>query len=198
MTIKICGITNEQDARQAIDAGATALGFNFWPKSPRYCPVDEAERFVPALPAEVLRVGVFVNESAGVIELACQRLSLDVAQLHGSCEEPAGIRIWKAIAVSDGFDASVLSGNSAEAFLLDAPAGDAHGGTGRTFDWGLVRETRSRIVLAGGLDATNVARAVAMVKPWGVDACSRLEASPGIKDHRKVAEFIRAARDIAA
>jgi phosphoribosylanthranilate isomerase len=197
MTIKVCGVTNEADARQAIEAGATALGFNFWPRSPRYIAIETAEAFVPGLPAGVLRVGVFVNATADGIEEACRRAQLDVAQLHGeACEAPSGIRVWKAVSVGEGFDAAAsLADERAEAFLLDAPAGEMHGGTGRSFDWALVREARRRIVLAGGLDASNVARAIAVARPWGVDACSRLEASPGIKDHQKVAEFIRAARN---
>lgn len=192
--IKICGITNAADARQAVEAGAGALGINFWPRSPRFCPVQSALGFVPSIPEGVLRVGVFVNESAETIGETCRLLHLDVAQLHGTCQPPPGVRTWKAIAVDVKFASAALDDPAHEAFLVDAPAGQLHGGSGRVFDWNLVRGAGRPIVLAGGLGPDNVARAIATARPWGVDACSRLEAAPGIKDHQKVAAFISAAR----
>lgn len=199
MIIKVCGITTQADSLAAIAAGANALGFNFWPSSPRYLSVDRAAEFVPALPAGVLRVGVFVNASAAEIVEAAERAALDIVQLHGASEAPAGLRRWRAAAVKPGFDpATSLADTAAEAFLLDAPAGDRHGGTGATYDWNLIRGLRQRIVLAGGLDAGNVARAIETAEPWGVDACSRLESSPGRKDPARVAAFVQAARQAAA
>ncbi|MBM3797273.1 MAG: phosphoribosylanthranilate isomerase [Acidobacteria bacterium] len=199
MIVKVCGITSREDALDAIAAGANALGFNFWPSSPRYISADRAAEFVPALPAGLLRVGVFVNATAAEIAEAAQRAALDIVQLHGASEAPAGLRRWRAAAVKPGFDPAIaLSDTGAEAFLLDAPSGDRHGGTGQTYDWNLIRGLRQRIVLAGGLDGANVARAIETAQPWGVDACSRLEAAPGRKDPARVAAFVQAALDAAA
>jgi phosphoribosylanthranilate isomerase len=193
--VKICGITNREDAEGAIAAGATALGFNFWPGSPRYIPVDAADGLMAIVPKTVWKVGVFVDEPAVRVHEIAHRLGLDVVQLHGSSAAPAGFRVWRACGVGDEFDMSQLGGG-VEAFLLDAPAGERHGGTGRTFDWSKVRNPKYKIVLAGGLDAANVGEAIRAVQPWGVDACSRLESSPGKKDHAKVAAFCRAAHEI--
>jgi phosphoribosylanthranilate isomerase len=190
--VKVCGITNAPDAHAAIEAGANALGFNFWSGSPRYLPVETASAFVPGLEGAV-KVGVFVDTPAAEVAQVAARLALDVVQLHGSAHPPAGVRYWRAVSVRAGFDSSSLKDDAAEAFLLDAPAGELHGGTGRTFDWNLVRASSRRIVVAGGLDASNVALAIATVRPWGVDACSRLEISAGKKDHGKVAAFVQAA-----
>jgi phosphoribosylanthranilate isomerase len=183
MLVKICGITAPEDARAAVEAGATAVGFNFYAKSPRYVePAAWIRAFTGAL-----KVGVFVNESAGRIAEVMERCGLEVAQLHGGCEAPAGARVWLARSVEEE-----RSGNP-EAWLIDAPAGEMYGGTGKTYDWGRVRGVEGRVVLAGGLDASNVAEAIEAARPWGVDACSRLERAPGLKDHGKVAAFIRAA-----
>ncbi|HXR75813.1 MAG TPA: phosphoribosylanthranilate isomerase [Bryobacteraceae bacterium] len=192
--IKICGITNEQDARDAVQAGATALGFNFYRKSPRYVTVEQAQVIAASLPAAVLRVGVFVNETAeSIAETACY-VPLDVVQLHGRMPNPLPqLRIWRAIAVDENFDPGQLSGIDVDAFLLDAPT-DRFGGSGRSFDWVRAAGLKRRILLAGGLDGSNVEQGIAAVDPWGVDACSRIESSPGKKDARKVREFVAAAR----
>lgn len=188
MLVKICGITSHEDAAAAVEAGAGALGFNFWPKSPRYVRAEEAGE----IPAAVLRVGVFVSETEARIREIAKIARLDIVQLHGTATLPAGLRAWRAASVGAEFDPSHLD-SGYEAYLLDAPAGALHGGTGRTFDWNRVRGIAQRIVLAGGLGPDNVAQAIATVRPWGVDACSRLESSPGKKDHHKVAAFCRAA-----
>ena len=190
MLVKICGITNSADAVAAVDAGAGALGFNFWPKSLRYISPRAAGEIAPS--PGVLRVGVFVNAGEDEIRGAAAEAGLDVVQLHGEFHPPDRLAVWKAISVRQGFDPSLLDA-AADAFLLDAPSGEEYGGTGRTFDWSLVRGVPRRVVLAGGLDASNVGRAIETVRPWAVDACSRLESAPGIKDHRKVAEFLKAA-----
>ena len=192
MMVKICGITNRADALAAIAGGASALGFNFWPPSPRYIEVAAAAELLAALPAGPLKVGLFVNEAAAYIDAVARRLGLDVVQIHGECGVPAHVRVWKAYSVTEGFDIGKLD-DSAEAFLLDAPAGERCGGTGETFDWTLVRGVRKRIVLAGGLGPDNVRRAIETVHPWGVDACSRLESAPGKKDHPRMAAFLKAA-----
>jgi phosphoribosylanthranilate isomerase len=193
MIVKVCGITHEADARAAVAAGANALGYNFWPRSPRFITPDDAARFAPGV-AGALRVGVFVDSPPGEIARVAQRAALDVVQLHGSAAAPAGIRYWRAAPVRDDFDPASLHDAGAEAYLLDAPSGALHGGTGRTFDWSRVRGAGVRVVLAGGLDGSNVAGAIAAARPWGVDACSRLESSPGRKDHAKVAAFVAHAR----
>jgi len=189
MIVKICGITSTEDARAAVDAGATALGFNFWPRSPRHVTAEQAAGIVRTLPSGVWRVGVFVDEPAAAIEELAGRVPLDIVQLHGSCGMPRGLRVWKAVAAGD----AVVASPEVEAFLVDAPAGGERGGSGRTFDWKLAARLEVRVVLAGGLEASNVAEAIAVARPWGVDACSRLESAPGRKDHAKVREFIAAA-----
>lgn len=191
MIVKICGITNIDDALATVDAGASALGFNFYPKSPRYVR-PEVAREIAERTSAVLRVGVFVNEMPEHVERIMSTACMDVAQIYlGSL--PAGVRTWRARNVDATFDAAELDDPMPEAFLLDAPAPGVHGGTGHTFDWSRVPAVNRKIVLAGGLDASNIARAVAIAKPWGVDACSRLEIAPGRKDHKRVRDFIEAA-----
>lgn len=185
MMVKVCGITNLEDALAAAGAGATALGFNFYPPSPRYLAPEQAAPILAALPDGIVKAGIFVNESG---EEIASRLRLDVVQLHGAARAPAGFRIWRAVPAGD-----LLDDPDAEAFLVDTPSGAQYGGTGHTFDWSILRGTRKRVILAGGLDASNVRRAVETVHPWGVDACSRLESRPGIKDHQKMAAFVQAA-----
>jgi len=195
MMVKICGITNRGDALAAVDGGASALGFNFYPQSPRYIAPESAQAILATLPEGVVKVGVFVNEAAESVASLAGQLGLDVVQLHGdSIEIPAGLRVWRALPVAPDFDIASLDELPAEAFLLDAPSGSAHGGTGRSFDWALARGARRNVIIAGGLDETNVRRAIEEAQPWGVDACSRLESSPGQKDRRRMAEFLKAAR----
>jgi phosphoribosylanthranilate isomerase len=199
MTIKICGITNAEDALAATAGGATALGFNFYPRSPRYIAPERAAGI--ATPAGVRRVGVFVNEPAARVGEIARIARLDVAQLHGDeqpADYPAELAVWKAVRVTEDFDLSRYAECPVEALLLDGPAPGLYGGGGRSFDWSLGGACFSLpipIILAGGLDASNVARAVAIAHPWGVDACSRIEAAPGKKDHKKMLEFLQAARE---
>ncbi|MBM3726420.1 MAG: phosphoribosylanthranilate isomerase [Acidobacteria bacterium] len=190
--IKICGITTAEDAEACGDLGATALGFNFYPGSPRFVSGDTG--WIRGV-KRAITVGVFVNETAEAIRRVMEEHELDVAQLHGRCEAPAGFDIWKAVSVAEGFSPAALAG--ADAYLLDAPAGDQHGGTGRTFDWSLATgaEPGIRIIVAGGLGPENVAGAVAAVRPWGIDACSKLESEPGRKDMARVRAFLEAARE---
>jgi phosphoribosylanthranilate isomerase len=193
--VKICGITTLEDARQAVEAGADALGFNFWPGSVRYVTTERAGEIIARLGVPVLKVGVFVDSTAAIAESTARVAGLDVAQMHGSAVEAPAMRWWQAwSAKSDGLRER-MEGSSAEAYLIDTPAGALRGGTGKTFDWSLACGLPGRIVLAGGLGPDNVAAAIRVVRPWGVDACSRLEREPGLKDHAKVAEFIRAARE---
>jgi len=189
MMVKICGITNREDALAAIDGGASALGFNFYPGSPRYIDPERAAALIADLPGSIWKVGVFVNETPERIAVIS---GLDVAQLHGDeppCSYPRG-RVWKAARVDDGFRLDDLDDCPAEAILLDSPGA---GGTGRVFDWSRAAGSKKRIILAGGLDASNVKQAIATAQPWGVDVCSRIESAPGRKDHAKMAQFLKEA-----
>lgn len=183
--IKVCGITNEEDARIAVEAGANALGFNFYEKSPRYVTVGQARKIIDAAPGDYLKVGIFVSAALEVITAA----SMDVVQLYGEWRpEFDGLTVWKATTPNE---TERFCG--AEAYLMDTPNA-AFGGSGKMFDWMLARG-RHGVIVAGGLDGSNVAQAIAAAKPWGVDACSRLESRPGKKDPKKVADFVRAARE---
>ncbi|MGA2135651.1 MAG: phosphoribosylanthranilate isomerase [Bryobacteraceae bacterium] len=194
MMVKICGITNREDALAAIDGGAAALGFNFYAGSPRYIAPEAAAVIAAGLPARVWKVGVFVDEAAANVERIARQVGLDVAQLHGSetpKQYPRGTRVWKAIRVLDSAGETACP-TGVEAVLLDGPA------SGQAFDWARVPHGVAKLILAGGLDAGNVREAIAQVRPWGVDACSRLESSPGRKDHFKMAAFLKAALEVAS
>ena len=193
MMVKICGITNREDALAAIDGGAAALGFNFYPPSPRYVSPDQAAAIADGLPAGVWKVGVFVDESPEAVLRTATQVSLDIAQLHGSEppeQYPHGIRVWKAIRVV-GQAVGLPTDNPAEAVLLDGPA------SGQPFDWAYgaraILPANARLILAGGLDAGNVRAAIEQVHPWGVDACSQIEISAGRKNRSKMAAFLKAA-----
>jgi len=190
MMVKICGITNAEDAFAAIDGGAVALGFNFWPRSPRYVRPDAAHKIIERLPATVWKAGVFVDEAAGVIAETVREAGLDIAQLHGRetpADFPPCVRVWKAVRIGARFDSAAVDEYPAEAILLDGPA------NGVPFDWTLAASVSKKVIIAGGLDAGNVRRAIAQGRPWGVDTCSGIESAPGRKDHRKMAEFLKAA-----
>lgn len=196
--IKVCGITNLADAMASIDGGATCIGFNFYPKSKRYITLESAASIAASIPSYVRIAGVFVNEAPARIDDISGMLRLDVAQLHGDespWQLPSKPIVWKAFSVTETFDPRRLEEYPAvEAFLLDGPAGAEYGGSGKPFAWRLAAELKQRIIIAGGLDASNVRQAIAEAHPWGVDACSRLESSPGRKDLAKLKEFLEAAR----
>lgn len=185
MMVKICGITRREDALLAVEAGASALGFIFYPKSPRYVTPSAAAILGTGLDA--WKVGVFVDESPAAIEAVMRAAKLDVAQVYGDAV-PANTRVWRAIRHGSEPRASASAWN-AEAILFDGPA------NGISFDWNLARDQEQKIIVAGGLDALNVAEAIRIAKPWGVDASSKLESAPGIKDHEKVRAFIKAAQE---
>jgi phosphoribosylanthranilate isomerase len=184
MMIKICGITRREDAEAAVEAGASALGFIFYPQSLRYVTPAKAAELSEGLP--VCKVGVFVDEAPAAIEAVMLAARLDVAQIYGGAA-PGGFRVWKAFRIAGSFDAAL--GRGAEAILLDGAE------TGIPFDWRVAQGAAEKIIVAGGLDALNVADAIRLARPWGVDASSHLESVPGIKDHEKLRRFIRAAQE---
>jgi phosphoribosylanthranilate isomerase len=194
MMVKICGITNREDALVSVESGAAALGFNFYPESPRYVPPERAKSIVEILPVTIWKVGVFVDEAPESALRIAAEAGMDVFQAYVNAEAyPAGIRLWKVLRAGPEFSPTNLEDPKAEAFLLDTPSEQLHGGTGKTFDWKSVRGLPGKIVIAGGLDEKNVRRAIEEAEPWGVDACSRLEACPGRKDHLKLTRFLKAA-----
>jgi phosphoribosylanthranilate isomerase len=189
MMVKICGITNREDALAAVDAGATALGFNFYPDSPRYVAPEKAAELGDGL--GVTKVGIFVDAAEEAVAAVLRTAGLDIAQVYG-IRSYGGLRTWRACRVKQG-DFALPDDSSAEAFLLDGFSPEVYGGSGQTFHWSIARNLDRRIVLAGGLHAGNVREAIQQARPWGVDACSRIEKSPGLKDHEKMKQFIQAA-----
>ena len=190
MMVKICGITNIEDALAAIKGGASALGFNFWPRSPRYVTPESARRLIENLPSGILKAGVFVDEDRALVAQTARFVGLDIVQLHGRetpSDFPDGSRVWKAIRIRETFDPAAVDVGPAEALLLDGPA------NGVSFDWTIAARISTKVIIAGGLDADNVRRAIEQARPWGVDACSRIEISPGKKDHVRMAQFLKAA-----
>jgi len=201
--VKICGITNPGDARVAADAGADAVGFIF-ADSPRCVDAEEAHRISIALPANVIKVGVFVDEEPAEILRISREVGLDLAQLHGD-ETPeavtavreAGVKVMKALRVKSAASLDALDEYEADLFLLDAHSARARGGTGERFDWGVAKSLKGRdnIVVSGGLDPENVREAVEFFEPFGVDASSSLEDGPGRKNDELVRRFVLAAKD---
>jgi len=186
--VKICGLTNLEDALAAAGMGAAAAGFNFYTGSPRYIAPEALAAWIGEVPVGMWKVGVFVNEPVTRVLEISRALELDVAQLHGKetpNDVPQGIRVWKAARVVDGYDFASLEAFQTEALLLDGPA------SGIRFDWSVATGRGRKIVLAGGLDVDNVREAIEHVRPWGVDVCSRIESAPGKKDHARMKRFIQ-------
>jgi phosphoribosylanthranilate isomerase len=201
--VKICGITNLDDARGAIAAGADALGLNFYEKSPRFLTVPQAAEISRHVPSFVLRVGVFVNAPEELVARAIHECGLGMLQFHGE-ETPEncakfGLMNMKAFRIRDAETLQELAKYSTDAYLLDAWSPEDRGGTGERFNWELAIEAQKLgkpIFLAGGLTPENVADAVRTVKPFGVDVSSGVESSPGKKDHNKMRAFINAVRSV--
>jgi phosphoribosylanthranilate isomerase len=201
--VKICGITNLKDARQALEAGATFIGFNFYERSPRYVTPSAAKRIMQSLPKKVKAVGVFVNETENKMLTIVRRIGLSHVQLHGE-ESPETVArlqrtlpVIKAIRVRKSFSTSELSRyKNASAFLLDGFDRHRRGGSGKSFPWDIARRAKrvGRIFLAGGLTPANIGEAIRSARPYAVDVCSGVEAKPGKKDPAAVKKFMRAAR----
>ena len=199
--VKICGITNLEDALLSAKFGADALGFNFYEQSPRYITPENAREIIEQLPAKVLKVGVFVNESLDKIVETASIAKLDALQLHGE-ESPefaselkakTNLKIIKAFRVSPQFKPEDVLQYEVDAILLDAYSPKEHGGTGETFDWEIakkVQEIFPKMYLAGGLNHNNIIRAIDNLKPFAVDSCSGIEYEKGLKDEIKLINFI--------
>lgn len=208
MIVKVCGITTLEDALMAIEAGADMLGFNFYPPSPRYITPDSCAEIIAHIRGRgksVTNVGVFVNASIEEIQTIMDKCKLNLAQLHGDEGEdvlaPLGERAFKAVRPQDASVAqhavdNLIHREQAPYLLLDAHHIKLYGGTGETGNWALAKEVATQVpmLLAGGLNPDNVAEAIQKVQPWGVDAASGVESSPGSKDHAKTTAFIVAAK----
>jgi phosphoribosylanthranilate isomerase len=201
--VKICGITNAADALAAVDAGANLLGFNFYEKSARFLTESSARKIRTQLPKNVEAVGIFVNMPSTDVAALCKLLKLDAAQLHGDelpeavAELSRTIPVIKAFRVEPDFGLKTLDEyTDTFAFLFDAAHTGQYGGTGHTTDWDVARRAAKdhRIILAGGLKVENVAAAVRIVRPYGIDVASGVESKPGKKDHGRLREFIQEVR----
>jgi phosphoribosylanthranilate isomerase len=201
--VKVCGITNPEDARTVTCSGADAIGLVF-AESPRKLSVEQAQKIAATLPDGVLKVGVFVDEEPEEVLRIAAEVGLDYAQLHGD-ESPetvtvlrqGGVKVIKALRVRGVGSLGVLDDYEADLFLLDAWSEKARGGTGERFDWELAKsyEGRGNIVVSGGLTPENVREAIRFFEPYGVDASSSLEDAPGMKNEERVRRFVSAAKE---
>ena len=203
--VKVCGITNVEDALKAVELGADALGFNFYPPSPRYLTPQRARAILVELPPGICRVAIFVNEPRMTVEGILKQTAGDKqdatfsgVQFHGK-EDPDYCQGWqikviKAFRVRDQESLARIGDYSSDYYLLDSWS-EGYGGSGASFLWSWIEGLDlARLILSGGLGMDNVGRAVQQVRPYGVDVCSGVEAKPGIKDHGKLKEFIHAAK----
>ena len=203
--VKICGITNLPDALAAVEAGADALGFNFYPLSPRYTDPRNAREIIDRLPPHVLTVGVFVNqETPDSLRQIATEADVAAVQLHGDespayCQALADLYVIKVLAVGKNFNAQQAAAYDVKAIMLDASDNRLRGGTGRVIDWSVAEEVRKlvpRLFLAGGLSTENVQQAISSVNPYAVDACSSLEDVPGKKNHHRLRAFVKSVRAV--
>jgi phosphoribosylanthranilate isomerase len=200
--VKICGITSLADALAACEAGADALGFNFYPASPRFIPLDQAAAIIRELPPFVSIVGLFVDPTVQGVQHAALKCRLDQLQFHGQVDESLldlfpRDKVILACPVKDARSLKALQNRRAGAYLLDADKPGLHGGTGQTFRWDLGLKAKSLgrpIILAGGLNPSNVAEAIRQARPWAVDTASGVELSPGKKSPELMREFVLAAK----
>src|SRR3954468_4125975 len=200
--VKICGLTRLEDAHQAVELGAWALGMIFWPESPRACPIEQAEEIGAQLHRRVELAGVFVNAPLDEVATTADVCRFSMLQLHGDegpayCREAArrtGCKVMKAARVRGPADVTALRAFPTDFHLLDAYVAETPGGTGESFNWELARRHRgpAPVVLSGGLTPDNVGEAIAVAAPFAVDSASGTEAEPGVKDPAKVGAFFRA------
>ena len=196
--VKICGITNLEDAIAAVIAGCDALGFVFYKKSPRYITPEKAKKIILLIPEDIRKVGVFVQAPEKNIKEISRKCKLDLLQFHGDespefCSKFKGYKIIKAFRVKDKLELEMVSGYKTSAYLFDAFTKKKFGGTGKAFDWRLLIETKKLkrpVFLSGGLNTQNVKEAIKIVRPQWVDVSSSVEIRPGKKDYKKVKEFI--------
>jgi phosphoribosylanthranilate isomerase len=202
--VKICGITNLEDAQAAVDAGADALGFVFYPPSPRYVTPERAEQIIQKLPPFVTTVGLFVDVALAMVNDMAARCGLDRIQLHGG-ETPEFCRqvkrpVIKAFRIKNAESLAPVPGYKVSAYLLDTYVeGALPGGTGASFSWELAARAKpyGPVILAGGLTPEIVEVAIAQIRPYGVDVSTGVERAPGIKDYQKVRQFIARAKAAA-
>jgi phosphoribosylanthranilate isomerase len=203
--VKICGITNLEDALNSVKAGCNALGFVFYRKSPRYITPKKASRIIKHIPAHILKIGVFVNTEEKIVKRIARLCNLDMLQFHGNespefCKKFNGYKIIKAFRVKDKIDPRKILKYKTLAYLFDTFVNSKSGGTGKNFNWKLVRHidglTRP-VFLSGGLNAENVRKAIEIVHPGWVDVSSSVEIKPGKKDGKKVRKFIQAVKKTA-
>lgn len=200
--VKICGITNLEDAQHAVHCKADAVGFIFYEESPRFIPHNRAAEIAKKLPEHVSKIGVFVNADPKFIHEVINHVNLSAVQLYGN-EGPDDLvsyeaSVIKVFRIKDDFDVEVMRNYIVDAFLLDTHKEGIMGGTGKTFNWNLAVAAKEygKIILSGGLTPENVEEAVRFVQPYGVDVSSGVESSPGKKDPQKVREFIMRAKSI--
>ncbi len=203
IAIKVCGITKAEDARYAASLGYDAIGFIFYPKSPRYIAPEKVKDIIAQLPPFVNTVGVFVNETIDKITEICNITKISTVQLHGE-EEPefcnrVPVRVIKAFGIDDHFSFSKLAkyhNSNVSAFLLDKHSPELVGGTGQSFDWRLAKEARQygRIILAGGINPFNVITAISEAEPYGIDVNSGVEILPGEKNRNKLRTLLENVR----
>ncbi|HEX5733116.1 MAG TPA: phosphoribosylanthranilate isomerase [Blastocatellia bacterium] len=195
--VKICGVRTLEEAEASVEAGADALGFNFWPDSPRFITPEEARRIVAALPALITCIGVFVNEDAGRVREIVSHVALNTVQLHGEetaryCLELGSVKVIKAFRVGNEFNPKTIRAYPVSAILLDAKVEGQYGGTGKRFSWEHAIQAKrfAPVILAGGLNVDNVAEAITYVRPFAIDVCSGVESAPGRKDLNRLREFM--------
>jgi len=200
--VKICGITRVEDAISAVQAGADAIGLVFYAQSPRFVTIEQAQKIVAAIPPFISAVGLFVNAPQAEIETVLSQVKLDILQFHGDelpqdcnqvCEQ-IKMPYYKAIRVKADTNLVqyAVEFSSAKALLLDAHSESAFGGTGQTFDWNLIPKSLTKpVILAGGLTAENVEKAIQQVRPYAVDVSGGVELTKGIKDVAKIAAFMQ-------
>jgi phosphoribosylanthranilate isomerase len=199
--IKICGITRLEDAKAAASLGVDALGFIFYPKSPRYIKPEAAAAIIKELPPFISRVGVFVDEEVDKVMKIAAESGIDTVQLHGTespryCEK-ISLPVVKAFSIEPNTDLNLLAKYRVNGFLLDTWSAGSRGGTGKTFDWSIASAACTKfhhVILAGGLNPSNLVEALSTVAPYGVDINSGVEIKPGVKNPHKMREAVKVIR----